>query len=451
MNNKLYLINLMAAAFMTFNVSAQDKAQYKGQEIDRLLTTYHKLGKMNGSILVSENGKTIFQGAYGYKDVKRKTRNSISTIYQIASVTKPFTSTLVLKLAEMNKLSIRDKVSKFYPEFPKGDSISIAQLLSHTSGVSDHQPDTTKKIKKPTPLETFMETMKDRPLDFSPGTEWRYSNSGYILLGYIIEQVTGMTYYEAIRKFIFKPLQMNQSAFDFIGLQDTNKATGYWTFPETESAEPATLIDYTAPQAAGAIYSTVGDLYKFHQGLQDGKLLQPALLQQAYQVVKDNYGYGWLIEEVHGKKMVHHGGDIWGFKSELARIPQDDVCIAILNNIEDVDLHILSQKIAAILYEKPFQWPAENKIQLTAAQLQEYTGTYELRPGEFIKVETNGKKLTSTTQSTQEMYVQRKDLFLLDNGRQQIPVTFERDQTGHVTALSFTNGENKITCKKSGE
>ena len=98
-----------------------------------------------------------------------------------------------------------------------------------------------------------METMKDRPLDFSPGTEWRYSNSGYILLGYIIEQVTGMTYYEAIRKFIFKPLQMNQSAFDFIGLQDTNKATGYWTFPETESAEPATLIDYTAPQAAGAI------------------------------------------------------------------------------------------------------------------------------------------------------------------------------------------------------
>lgn len=447
MKHKIIVPILIVVSFFATKAFSQSKAS----EIDRLLSTYHKLRKMNGSILVAEKGKVIFTKGYGYKDISRKTFNDVNTIYQIASVTKPFTSTLVLKLAELKKLSLDDKVSRFYPNFPKGDSITITQLLSHTSGVSDHQPDTSQKVDKPTPMETFMESMKNRPLDFNPGSQWRYSNSGYILLGYIIEKVTGMTYYQAMTKYIFKPLKMNQSAFDFIKLQDTNKATGYWSFPENERAETAKLIDYTGPQAAGAIYSTVGDLYKFHRGLQDGKIIRPELLQQAYREVKDNYGYGWLLENVEGKSMVHHSGDIWGFKSEFARIPQDDICIASLSNAEDLDLHMISLKIAAILYNKPFQWPAENKIQLPAEQLKEYAGEYELRPGEFIKVETDGKRLRSTTSSTQEMYAQKKDEFLLDNGRNQMPVTFERDQTGKVIALSFKNGDTNMTCKRKTE
>lgn len=420
----------------------------KSKTIDSLIRTYHKLGKMNGSILVAQQGKILYKSGIGCRDIKQKTLNDANTIYQIASVTKPFTSTLVLKLAQQKKLNLNDKVSKFYPQFPKGDSITVSQLLSHTSGVSDHQSDTTHKVDKPTALETFMEAMKNRPLDFSPGTQWRYSNSGYILLGYIIEKVTGMTYYQAIEKHIFKPLKMNQSAFDFIRLQDTNKATGYWVFPENENAEPARLIDYTAPQAAGAIYSTVSDLYKFYRGLQDGKLVKPSLLNKAYNEVKDNYGYGWLLEQLDDKQMVHHSGDIWGFKSEFARIPEDDICIAILNNIEDVDLHILSLKIVSILYGKPFQWPAENKVQLPTYVLNEYVGEYELRPGEVLKVETDGKKLKATTSNTQEMYAQEKDRFILDNGRGQMPVQFDRDQSGKVVSLSFQNGETKMICKK---
>ncbi|WP_460973006.1 serine hydrolase domain-containing protein [Spirosoma migulaei] len=438
---RVFFLLVMSLAFSA-------NAQLVKQQIENLVDTYAALGKFNGSILVAAKGKILVNKGYGYKDIKQKTRNDPQTIYQIASLTKSFTATLILKLVESNRLSLTDKVSRFYPDFPKGDSIRIDQLLSHTSGLSDDDTNSKTKTYSGSEEAKFLAALNDRALDFRPGTDWKYSNAGYILLGYIGEHVSGMSYYDAVKTYLFGPLGMDHSGFDFIGLTSPDKATGYWEFPESDTAQAATLIDYSAPRAAGAIYSTTGDLYQWHQGLQTGKLVSLSLLNRAYTSVKNNYGYGWIIDSVARVKVVWHSGDIWGFKSELARVPTDDICIVLLNNMEDVDLHIITRKILAILYQQAYQWPARTRIQLSPRLLKEYVGEYQLRPGEWIKVSLEGNRLKSTTTRKQELYAQKKDYFLLDDGREQLGVSFNRNSSGVVRDLSFTVGERKVVCPK---
>ncbi|MGV3602978.1 MAG: serine hydrolase domain-containing protein [Dyadobacter fermentans] len=438
----IVLMSLLGSAMLC-------QAQTVNKQIENLVDTYAALRKFNGSILVAQRGEILLRKGYGYKNFQDKTLNDAKTVYQIASVTKSFTATLVLKLVETNKLALTDRIAKFYPQIPKSDSITIEQLLSHTSGISDNDSLTKHKTYKGSDEEQFIATLTERSLDFAPGSDFRYSNSGYILLGYIVQKVTGTNYYDAIKSRLFQPLQMEHSGFDFTGLSGKDKATGYWEFPTSDTVQPATLIEYFKPAAAGAIYSTVDDLFKWHQGLQSGKIVGKALLERAYTPVKGNYGYGWIIDSVAQAKVVWHSGDIWGFKSELARVPADDICIAMLSNIEDVDLHIITQKILAMIYGQPYQFPAQNKLQLAPEVRKEYVGEYSLRPGEFIKVTVENHSLMATTSRKQELYAQQKDKFLLDDGREQLPVTFTRDSIGKVTALSFTIGDRKIVCPKN--
>lgn len=424
------------------------QAQTVNEHIKNLVDTYASLRKFNGSILVVSHGEVLLRKGYGYKNFQTKTPNDANTVYQIASVTKSFTATLVLKLVEMRKLALTDRVSKFYPQIPKGDSITIGHLLSHTSGISDNDSITKNKIYKGSNEDQFIGALTERDFDFAPGSDFRYSNSGYILLGYIIQKAIGMSYYDAIKSYVFQPLKMENSGFDFTSLTGTDKATGYWEFPASDTTRPATLIEYFKPAAAGAIYSTVDDLYKWHRGLQSGKIVSRELLEGAYTPVKSNYGYGWIIDSVARAKLVWHSGDIWGFKSELARVPADDICIAIISNIEDVDLHIITKKILAIIYDQPYQIPAQNKLQLAPDVLKEYVGEYSLRPGELIKVSLQNQSLMATTNRKQELYAQKKDSFLLDDGNEHLSVTFSRDSVGQITSLSFTLGQRRIVCPK---
>ena len=246
---------------LTQSLFSQDTTS---QKIDELVGAYAKLGKFNGSVLVAQHGKILLEKGYGFKNVHDSTFNDFNTIYQIASVTKQFTSTVVLKLVELKKFALTDKLSKFYPALPHSESITIENLLTHTSGITDHYNDSTSTPSAGTDEGKLLASIQKNGLDFSPGTNWQYSNKGYQLLGYIIQKVSNMTYYEAVMKYIFIPLKMNNSAFDFIHLKSSDKATGYWSYPENAKVESATIIDSSAPFAAGSIYSTVKDLYKWH-------------------------------------------------------------------------------------------------------------------------------------------------------------------------------------------
>jgi CubicO group peptidase (beta-lactamase class C family) len=346
-----------------------------GEKIDQLIKGYTETGAFNGSALVASHDQILLKKGFGYKNFRDSTLNDSSTIFQIASVTKQFTSTVILKLVELKKVALTDKLNKYYSDFPKGDIITIENLLTHTSGIFDW----TNSINfSPTNEQTLLGFLKTKALDFSPGTSWSYSNSNYSLLGYIIQKVTGMSYENAVRKYIFIPLQMTHSGFDFKNLACKEKAIGYSTFSDSSKIE-GTLYDSVGPYAAGEIYSTVGDLYKWHKGLQSYQIINKASLERAYTPLKNHYGFGWIVDSLFSRRITSHSGDISGFSSNLARITEDNVFIILLNNKEDSGLETLTKNIFAILYNQPYSIPVKrHAIELSEEILKKYIGTYEV-------------------------------------------------------------------------
>lgn len=418
-------------------------------KIDELLLAYQKLNIFNGTALVAKHNEIIFDKGYGYSNFNDSIPNNNNTIFRIASVTKTFTATLILKLVELHKLSLTDKLSKFYPDFPESNKITIKDLLTHTSGVSDNSSADT--VKTGGSDQSMMLIFKNRKLDFEPGTDWSYSNAGYIVLGFIIQKVTGITYEQAIRKYIFKPLKMYDSGFDFMNLSKKEKAMGYSMFTDSTKTSVLSSDDSSAVFAAGAIYSTVQDLYKWHKGLQEYKIVSKTLMEQAYIPFKKNYGYGWIIDSVHGKKMIYHSGNIEGFSSVFVSIPQDDICIILLNNKEGTDLETVSRKILDILYHHAYIVPVkETPIDLPDSILKKYVGTYEIsNPHITAEILYNNGVLTAHVINgpSLELFPVNEKLF----GFMQTPdaeIKFVTDKTGKATQfILYQNDEEKIAKK----
>jgi CubicO group peptidase (beta-lactamase class C family) len=348
-------------------------------------------------------------------------------------------------------LSISDKLSKFFPDYPKGDSITIAHLLTHTSGIYSYTDDgnfMATQISKPHNKEQMMALFKDKPLDFSPGTSWNYSNSGYSLLGYIIEAITNRPYEEAVRKYIFTPLNMRHSGFDFANLKSADKTTGYFMLNAT-NAQPAPIVDSTVAFSAGSIYSTTGDLYLWHEALEQNIILSKAQQEKAYTPVKNNYGYGWAIDSIEGKRRVGHGGGIPGFVTNESRVPEDDIDIVLLSNASDRSLDKITSDIYAILYNKPYELPKERiTVELPAATLQQYAGEYEIGPNMHVVIAVKDGALSAvpTNQSEKMLHAEKEDLFF--EKEEDIQVEFTRNANKEVDGFILHQGGGQMKCKK---
>lgn len=441
MRQKLWLIVVVLLQFACSSPTAT--AQTDADRINELVTAYARQYKFNGTVLVINKGQVVFSKGFGLKSVKDSTWNDVNTIYQMGSVTKQFTATVILQLQEQKKLSVQDKLAKYFPELPGADTITIEHLLTHTSGIFNYTNDgkfmATEAVKPATP-EKIIALFKDKPLDFSPGTQWRYSNSGYMLLGYIIEKVTGQPYEQVVREKIFKPLGMTHSGFDFTHLADLNKATGY-TFYKEKMKVPAGVVDSSVSYAAGAIYSTVNDLWLWHKGLLKNTVLKAASLEKAYTPYMHKYGYGWAIDTLFGKKVVQHGGGIFGFNTNFARIPADDVCVMLLSNMNTGALEAINTAILAILYNRPYEVPKEKiAIKVDSVILQQYAGEYELRPGFSltVRVENGALKGVVTGQPEFDMYAETENRFFL----KVVDATceFVKEADGKVNSIIWKQG-----------
>jgi CubicO group peptidase (beta-lactamase class C family) len=369
---KKFLI-IITACFVNYA-----NAQSIPQKIDELIQAYAKVNRFNGTVLVAQKGKVWFEKGYGYRDVDKRLPNDGNTIFQLASVSKQFTATVILKMVELKKMALTDKLSKFYPGYPKGDSITVENLLTHTSGIFDFTREDSKQ--NTFTLMQMIDRFKNKPFDFAPGKGWNYSNSNYTLLAYIISKVSGMSYEKAVRNYIFEPLQMTHSGFDFRNLNDKNKATGYSILNDS-TQKAVTIGDSTITVGCGSIYASAADLYKWHQGLQLYKIVSRDLMEKAYSSFSVNYGYGWMIDSLYGKRLVFHGGDIDGFTTNISRITGDDICIILLNNTEHINMQSIYRKILAILYDQPYRLTVlrteKKEVALPAASLQRYVGTYK--------------------------------------------------------------------------
>ncbi len=360
-------------------------------QLDELVNAYAEVNRFNGAVLVARGNSIIYENGFGVKDAAQQTNNDTNTLFRIYSVTKTFTATVIFKLIEEKKLSLDDRLSKFYPSFPKGDSITIQHLLNHTSGIYNYTKGNDMKDQSEA---TFIHFLSTKPLEFSPGKGWDYSNSGYWLLGYIIQKVTGITYEEAVNRYIFLPCKMNHSGFDFKTLKHINKATGYEIFT-ADTKKEAQDIDPPGPYAAGAIYSTIGDLYRYYKAQQAFQLISRQSLYKAWTpgTINKHYGFGWQIDNIEGKKAISHSGGGPGFQSNFFFIPQDSICVVLLNNTENVNLDILTHAICNLLYGKPYKIPID--VPVDSLTLKRYVGHYVFAPTFSIDITVEGGKLVA--------------------------------------------------------
>ncbi|HTF30458.1 MAG TPA: serine hydrolase domain-containing protein [Flavitalea sp.] len=347
---KITLFLLMATVFIHSLIAQSDK-----QRIDSLVNAYYENAEFNGTLLVARSGQIILNKGYGFSDVGNKILNSDKTVFNIASITKTFTAALILKLQEEGKLSVNDQLSKYYPDYPNGDKITIHQLLTHTAGVTDYVQDPgfqSSDQSKAVTLQNMIDLFKDKPLSFEPGTKFRYSNSGYTLLGYIIEKLTGTSYADALQQYIFRTLRMKHTTFG-PPADTTNLAKGYMMYFKNfkRSSLP---VHATVSYATGAIYSTVNDLNIWHRSLQSGKFLSAKSLKSSYLRDKGNYGFGWFTDTLYGKPRVSHDGNISGFKSNINRFPADDICVIALSNSNNSAVGGMVRNIVNIVYDQPF-------------------------------------------------------------------------------------------------
>lgn len=441
------IILLASVLCLVFIAGAQDT----GSKIDSLITAYARSNQFNGSALVSQKGTILINKGYGYRNAAGKIPNDAQSIFQLGSITKQFTAAVILKLQEEKKLSVSDKLSKFFPDYPKGDSITIEQLLTHTSGIYSYTDDDnfmSTEVAKPHSREQMMALFKDKPLDFSPGSGWNYSNSGYSLLGYIIEAVTKTPYETAVRKYIFTPLQMTHSGFDFTHLKNPSKTTGYFVLNETNASE-APIVDSTVAYSAGSIYSTTGDLNLWHRALMQNSVLSKAQQEKAYTPVKNKYGYGWVIDSIEGKRRVGHGGGIHGFITNESRVPEDDIDIVLLSNASDRSLEKITAGIYAILYNKPYDLPkVRMAIQLPSATMQQYAGEYEIRPDLHVTITVRDQVLVAlpTNQSEKILYPEKDDFFF--QKEEDVQVEFTRNAGKTVDGFILHQGGRQMQCKK---
>ena len=410
------------------------------KEIDNLLSTYESNNQFSGSVLVAEKGKIIFEKSYGYRNAEKGEKNTNDSQYKIFSTTKMFTATVVLMMVEQGKLSLNDKLSKYYPNFPKADSITIKNMLSHTSGIPEAEDSENTKNE-----ETFLKYITSKKLDFSPGKNWGYSNSNYYLLGYIIKKVTGLEYDKAIEEFILKPLRMTASGFHFNELKSENKTVGY-EFIDGENSNRALLFKTDHPFAAGAIYSTVGDLYKFDEALYGGKILSKQMVETMYTpYLNDHYGLAQEIYKIPNSNIIQvgHGGGGPGYKCRFSKDLKNDITIIILINSENISGKA-ADDLTNIIYNKPYT--AINKSRIDAKDLQKLQGIYSFNSENYY-INVIDRTLVLSGGGIPRMTlapISKIDYKLFEN----FDLKFNEDNTGKIQSVTITNTQETKTAQK---
>ena len=415
--------------------------------VDSLMDYYAQTFDYNGVAFVSLKGQTLLSKGYGYRDRYRNQKNASDGIFMIGSITKQFTAEIILMLAKEGKVSLDDKLIRYFPGYGSGEKITLEHLLTHSSGIYNYTEDTfwSKHPTMSLSHEQMLAIFKDRPLRFDAGSKFEYCNSNYILLSYIIEQVCRKPYTVVLREKILAPLGMTHTGFDFTHLKDPGKTTGY-NCVLIDSFYSDEIEDSTQSLGAGAMYSTTGDLYKWHRALQSYTLLDKAWQQKAYKPYKDNYAYGWISKNFLGKRILAHSGGISGFYTYILRIEEEDLCIVLLSNIRHngADNNAIARDIVRCLYDSTYKIPATRKaITLSPEIMEAYTGEYILAADTSITLTFRRKDnyflVTLTGQPEDRIFPQTQTMFFAKSADAQFE--FVKDARNGYKLLLHQHGQ----------
>ncbi len=415
--------------------------------IDAVVKSRFNADAPGATIIAMRKGQVIYRSAAGLADVATKTPLKPDDVLRIGSVSKQFTSVAILMLADEGKLSVSDEVSKYIPSFPaKVKPVTIEHLLTHTAGIPNFTdlPDYSYARQLPSTREQVLNRFKDLPLEFEPGSRYAYSNSGYFLLGMIIEKVSGKSYPEFLAERIFKPLAMNDSAYEGFERGSKKRVEGF--VKANNAYMVAQKVDMSVPFAAGALVSTVDDLARWDAAITAGKLLKPETWKKAHSAYTLNdgktipYGYGWSVVKLQGVDAVSHTGGIDGFVSYAIRVPSEQVFVAVLRNVIDGTAeHVdAGNRIAAILIGKPMV--ERIAVKIDAAKFDQYVGSFQLAPGFVLRVFRDGEQLMAqaTGQGANPIFAESEDKFFLRIVNAQIH--FGRGADGKVDSLVLFQG-----------
>jgi CubicO group peptidase (beta-lactamase class C family) len=344
-------MTILLFACVALGVRTQAAAQ--SDAVDGLFSAYNQATVPGASVIVIRDGKVLYRHAYGLADVEGRVAASTATNYRLASVTKQFTAMAILMLAERKRLSLDDDLLKFFPGYPAyGKQITIRHLLTHTSGLRAYEDlipaERTAQVKD---LDVLDLLKRQDGTYFPPGSEWRYSNTGYAHLALIVEKASGMRFAEFLKKNIFDPLRMSGTVAFEDGISTVrNRAYGY-----SERGSGFERTDQSLTSAVlgdGGIYSSVEDLYRWDQALNTTRLVRAETLQMAFTPAvlsggkKTSYGFGWEIGEYRGLKTVRHGGSTMGFRTHIARFPEKRFTVIVLINRNNAKPEEIADRIA---------------------------------------------------------------------------------------------------------
>jgi len=410
------------------------------------------------AVLVSKDGKVIYQNGFGYADIEKKEVVQPDTKFRIGSITKQFTASAILKLQEEGKISVTDKLSKFIPDFPRGNEVTIHHLLTHTSGIHSYtaKPDFIDKVTTPITEEALIASFKNDPFDFSPGEKWQYNNSGYFLLGYIIGKVSGKPYGDYLKEIFFDPLHMTNTGIHTPVLRLQKEAKGY--AKENNQYKAAANWDMSWAGGAGAIYSTVEDLNTWNNAVFSGKVINEKSMKEAFTPVllndgkkPDNaaYGYGWQFGNYRGEDIIQHGGGLQGFISQLARYPEENVTVAILTNLTPSEANLSSDVIAEFILWEKMDSQKSNTVNISVSEnVEKYVGRYNFGNGAVMIVTSENNNLFAQLTGQQKFPIfpsgEGEYFWKVVNAK----IKFVKNANGEVEFGDFEQNGNKIKAAK---
>ncbi len=456
--NRILISTLILGIFFTVFLSGKgEDLQTQKVKIDKYLSGIYKKDMPGAAVLVVKKGNVILRKGYGLADMELNVPVKPEMVFRIGSITKQFTSVGIMMLVEAGKIKLDDLITVYLKDYPlKDKKVTVRNLLNHTSGIRSYtsMPEFQKMMRKDLQVAELIDVFKNEPFDFDPGEKYLYNNSGYILLGAIIEKVSGKKYADFIKENIFDKAGMGNSFYDNTSAIIKNRAKGY--SGNKKDVVNASYLSMSLPYAAGSLLSTVDDLYKWNRALNSGKLISKRSLKEVYSRSKLNsgeeisYGFGFINIDFLGYTQIHHGGGINGFITHVNYFPEEDIFVTVLTNStgNEISPLFVSQWISTLLLGKPY---TEDSVkELTEKELDEYVGVYKINGDEDRVVLREGRKLFTQRSGSikQEAFCRSYDTFFFKKSFTWF--TFERDKKdGKVISMTMHSLSGKDYAKKT--
>ena len=447
--NQHLLKGLLFSLFLIFTYAIS--AQNLNSDIDAYISKQYTSDTPGFSILVAKDGKTIYKNGFGMANLEVGVKAAPKHVFEIGSITKQFTAVSILMLEERGQLSVNDEITKYIPDYPtQGKTITIHHLLNHTSGIKSYtgMPSFMKEARTDMTPTELIDKFKNEPMEFDPGTAYKYNNSGYVLLGHIIEVISGKSYADFIQTNIFDKVGMTNSYYGSMTKIIPNRASGY---SETESGfQNANYLSLTLPYAAGSIMSTTEDLLKWQNAISANLLIKRSSLEKAINGSKLNsgevipYGYGWIKGNVNGSTTVEHSGGIFGYSTNGIFLPEENVYVIGLSNCDCGNVGAIVTNVAAMAIGKPFQ-KKEDAINLSEKQLSKWVGAYVYDGGVIRHITLKDNQLYSQREGSTNLkiYPMTETNFIFDGGDTSYDFYMENGQR----MVTMTSNGNPITGK----